>query len=94
MDSNEVDNNTSSLDSDNRKSLTYALNQALSSIVNCTEPTDPQAKEFKSQIESGNLPVCADPDAEKERIIQEWANQYRGTLDAIFTEVKWFRRRN
>ena len=91
---NEVYQDQSSHNDESGNKLIESLDQALSAIANGTEISDPQAVEFKRQIESGKLPTCADSNTEKERIIGKWVNQYRTTLDAVFAEIKFFKGRN
>ena len=74
--------------------LVESLDQALLAYNNCTEPADPQARTFKRQIESGEAPTYPESDPVKQEIIIAWVNMHRDILNSIFTEVKWFRRRD
>ena len=77
--------------------LLNALNEALESIEKGTEPTRPQAKIFKCQMEGGNEPFLDNPDSVELDILSSWINSSRDRLDTILfgeTEAKWFRRKN
>jgi len=73
--------------------LKNALDEALASIENCSEPINPLAKTFKRQIEKGNVPAFNESDPIAHRIIKTWIDMNRKKLDIIFTEIEWFKRR-